>query len=119
MDNHFVSISDTKSFEELLRRSAEEPVVIFKHSTTCPVSAGAYEEMSELKVTVNIVVVQDAREVSDEIEARTKVEHHSPQVIILRDGKAVWNASHWKVKAGAVEEAVRQAEGREAVSSRH
>lgn len=111
MDNHFANIADTKQLEELVRQSAQAPVVVFKHSTTCPVSAGAYEEMSALKVPVNIVVVQEAREVSNEIERRTDVEHHSPQVIVLRNGKAVWNASHWKVKADAVEEAVRQAEG--------
>ena len=108
MDNHFVGIPDKESFEQLISDSAKGPVVLFKHSTTCPMSAAAYEEMSAVKVPVNIVVVQDERDVSDEIEARTAVEHHSPQVIVLRNGKAVWNASHWKVKADAVEEAMRQ-----------
>ena len=108
MDNHFITVSDTESLEELLQQSANGPVVIFKHSTTCPISGAAYEEMSALNVPVNIVVVQDERDVSDEIEKRTAVEHHSPQVIVLRNGKAVWNASHRKVKADAVEEAVRQ-----------
>jgi bacillithiol system protein YtxJ len=108
MDNHFVRISDKESFAQLISDSAKGPVVLFKHSTTCPMSGAAYEEMSAVKVPVNIVVVQDERDVSDEIEARTAVEHHSPQVIVLRNGKAVWNASHWKVKAEAVEEAVRQ-----------
>ena len=34
--------------------------------------------------------------------------HESPQVIILRNGVAVWNASHWKIKADAVKSAVDQ-----------
>jgi monothiol bacilliredoxin len=110
MDNHFANVADTTQLEELVRQSAEAPVVVFKHSRTCPVSSGAYEEMAAVKVPVNIVVVQEAREVSNEIERRTGVEHHSPQVIILRNGEAVWDASHWKVKADAVEAAVRQAE---------
>lgn len=109
MDNHFAEIADTNAFAELLEQSAQEPVVLFKHSTTCPISAGAYQEMSALKSPVNIVVVQQGREVSNEIEARTGIEHHSPQVIVLRNGKAVWDASHWKVKSDAVEEAVRKA----------
>ena len=110
MNNHFANIADTNQLDELVKQSAEAPVVVFKHSTTCPVSAGAYKEMSALKVPVNIVIVQEARDVSNQIEQATHVEHHSPQVIVLRNGKAVWNASHWKVKAEAVEEAVRQAE---------
>jgi len=109
MENHFVGIADKETFAELLKQSAEKPVVVFKHSTTCPISAGAYEEMTALDYPVNIVTVQTAREVSDEIEVRTDVEHHSPQVIVLRNGKAVWNTSHWKVKAEAVAEAVQQA----------
>ena len=107
MDNHFVPISDKESFEQLVSDSEKRPVVVFKHSTACPISEGAYEEMSGLKVPVNMVVVQNERDVSEEIEARTEVEHHTPQVIVLRNGKAVWNASHGKVKAEAVEEAVR------------
>jgi len=110
MDNHFIGITNTESLEELLQQSTERPVVIFKHSTTCPVSAGAYSEMMALKAPVNIVVVQDSRDISNEIESRTDVEHHSPQVIVLRNGKAVWNASHWKIKSDVVEEALRQAE---------
>jgi bacillithiol system protein YtxJ len=41
MENHFIKITDTKSLEELAVRSKEQPVVIFKHSLTCPISAGA------------------------------------------------------------------------------
>jgi len=115
MDNHFTDIADKETLEKLLQHSAEEPVVIFKHSTACPVSAEAYEEMTALKSPVNIVVVQNARDVSNEIEVRTEIEHHSPQVIILRNGKAVWNASHWKITTDAVAMAVQQATGGKAI----
>ena len=110
MNNHFANIADSKQLEDLIKQSSEAPVVVFKHSTTCPVSAGAYEEMSAVTVPVNIVIVQEARDVSNQIEQVTDVEHHSPQVIVLRNGKAVWNASHWKIKTEAVEDAVRKAE---------
>jgi bacillithiol system protein YtxJ len=32
----------------------------------------------------------------------TGIRHETPQVIVFKDGKAVWNASHFDVKAGAV-----------------
>lgn len=108
MDNHFVPVDDTKSFEELLTRSHDEPVIIFKHSTTCPISAAAYRQMSQLKDPIALVVVQRARDVSREVEARTGVEHESPQAIVLRNGKAVWNASHWSVTSESVERAMQQ-----------
>lgn len=107
MEDHFNAITDTKELERLLTRSHEQPVIVFKHSTTCPISAAAYDEMARVEQPVALVVVQSARDVSREVETQTGVEHESPQVLVLRNGKAVWNASHRKVKSDAVENAVR------------
>jgi bacillithiol system protein YtxJ len=49
MENHFIKITDTKSLEELAVRSKEQPVVIFKHSLTFPISARAYAESRRQK----------------------------------------------------------------------
>lgn len=108
MENHFTNLNDAKSFEELVSRSQERPIVVFKHSTTCPISAAAYQEMTQFDGDVALVDVQSAREVSGEIEKKTGVPHESPQVLVLRNGKVIWNASHWKVKAEAVAEAIRK-----------
>ena len=110
MENHFVRIIDTKSFDDLASRSNERPVVLFKHSLTCPISSAAYEQMTKLDGEVALIEVQRARELSTEIENRLGVAHESPQVIVLRNGQVVWNASHFDITAGAVAEAVRGAE---------
>ena len=107
MKNNFVKITDSQSFEKLLKDSNEQPVVIFKHSTTCPISSAAYREMEGYPGEIALVEVQSARDLSREIGMRTGVKHESPQVIILRNGKAVWHASHWKITGEAVERAVR------------
>lgn len=109
MENHFVKITDKKSFEELASRSKDRPVVIFKHSLTCPISAAAYEQMAEFDGEIALIEVQRARELSTEIENRFGIAHESPQVIVLRNGQVVWNASHFKITADAVVEAVRDA----------
>jgi bacillithiol system protein YtxJ len=108
MTKQFAPIADTKDLEELLARSHSEPVILFKHSTTCPISAAAYTEMSRVSNDVSLLIVQRARELSREIATRTGVRHESPQTIILRNGQAVWNASHWSIKAAEVEDAFRQ-----------
>jgi bacillithiol system protein YtxJ len=109
MGSHFVRITDTKAFEELTDRSRERPVVIFKHSLTCPISSAAYEQMEEFQGEVELVEVQLARALSAEIENRLGVAHESPQVIVLSKGQVTWNASHFKITAEAVAAAVRQA----------
>lgn len=88
--------------------SHERPVLLFKHSLTCPISSAAYQEMSDFEGDISLIVIQRAREVSREVEKLTGIRHESPQAIILRNGKAVWNVSHWKITRSAVEEAVRK-----------
>jgi monothiol bacilliredoxin len=108
MENHFSQITETGALEELFARSNVQPVVLFKHSATCPISAAAYEQMKKVQTDVALVVVQQATDVSREIEARTGVQHETPQVIVLRASRPVWEASHWEVKADAVSNALRQ-----------
>jgi monothiol bacilliredoxin len=109
MGSHFVRITDIKSFEELTDRSKERPVVIFKHSLTCPISSAAYEQMEEFQGEVALVEVQLARALSAEIENRLSVAHESPQVIVLSKGQVAWNGSHFKITTEAVTAAVRHA----------
>lgn len=106
MDNHFKRLTRAHEFTTLLERSREQPVVIFKHSTTCPISAAAYYEMEGFEGEVVLVEVQRAPELSREIEKLTGIRHESPQVLILEKGQVVWNASHRRVKALAVVEAI-------------
>jgi len=106
MENHFVKVTETKALEDLADRSKQQPVVIFKHSLTCPISAAAYDQMAEFEGEVALVEVQRARDLSREIENRLGVTHESPQVIVLRNGQVAWNASHFKITATAVAAAV-------------
>jgi len=104
----FVSVTEMQQLEELFKLSQEKPVVIFKHSTTCPISAAAYQQMERMPSEVSLIVVQRSRELSRTVEERTGIRHESPQAIILREGRAAWHASHWNITAEAVETAVRQ-----------
>jgi len=98
----FQTIVDTGALDSLLDNSRQRPVVVFKHSLACPISAAAYREMQKLDSEVVLVEVQNARQVSRELADRTGIRHESPQVIVFRNGKAVWNASHYDVRAHAV-----------------
>ena len=106
MGNKFFEIDDRTALDSLITVSKQKPVIIFKHSDACSISSRAYREMEKVEAEVNILVVQSAREISRHLATLTGVRHETPQVIVLRDGKAVWNASHFDVHAGAVAEAV-------------
>ena len=106
MANKFFRIDDRATLDSLIADSKMKPVIVFKHSIACSISSRAYREMEKFEGQVNILEVQSAREVSRELATLTGVRHETPQVIVLRDGKAVWDASHFDVKASAVAEAL-------------
>ncbi len=108
MEANFSPVSDAAALEELFARSHEEPVLLFKHSTACPISARAYRQMEGVKTPVSIVVVQKSRDVSREVEERTGVRHETPQALVIRNGRVVWNASHFDITADVVEQAVKE-----------
>ena len=103
MKANFTEINSTEELDALFQKSNEKPVVLFKHSTTCPISAGVYQEISNADANINLVVVQHARNVSTAIAEKTGIRHESPQAIILKDGKPVYHASHYDVTAADVE----------------
>ena len=108
MEARFIPVASAEALDDLLARSEGEPVLLFKHSTTCPISAAAYQQMSRLDAEVPIIVVQRSREVSNEVAARTGVRHESPQALVLRGGRVIWSASHWDVTADAVKKALEE-----------
>jgi len=100
--NGFVELADTDSLDRFLAQSNGSPAILFKHSASCGISARAHAQMSMIEQPVGLVIVQQARALSDEIEARTGVEHETPQVFIIRNGEVLWSASHGQIKAEAV-----------------
>jgi len=104
----FVPLTSSDALDDLFERSNDRPVLLFKHSLTCPISSAAYDEMTKLSREVSLLVIQRSRGLSVEIERRTGVRHESPQVIILRNGAAVWNGSHWTITADTVERVARE-----------
>ncbi len=102
----FNEITDAREIDELLEESKQQPVILFKHSLTCPISAAAHREMAKMEGAINTVIVQKSRGVSNEVTQRTGVRHESPQAFIFRNGASVWNASHYDITKAKVEKAL-------------
>lgn len=111
VSNGFVEIDNVESLDRFISETSESPAIVFKHSNTCGISARVYREMSQVKQPVGIVIVQQARDVSDEIERRFGIQHETPQALIIQGDKVLWSASHYAVKAQAIEEVLNSAKG--------
>ena len=101
-----------EELDRLLAASEARPLLLFKHSYSCGISAEALDELvAHLNGTPGdaeyaIVTVQTHREVSNEVARKLGVRHETPQALLIRDGRVVWSASHFRVTANAVEGAI-------------
>lgn len=93
-------------WEAALEHSEDTPVLVYKHSSTCPVSGQAHEEVEELigndTLPVYKVVVQEERAISNQIESDLEVRHETPQAILLHDRDPVFDTSHFDVTAATI-----------------
>ncbi|MBL4951927.1 bacillithiol system redox-active protein YtxJ [Neobacillus sp. OS1-32] len=93
-------VDTIEQFNEIIKEDSR--FYFFKHSLTCPISQAAYKEYEKFtadhqEIPAYYLAVQDSRPLSNEIAERFDIKHESPQAILFSDGKAVWNASHWKI----------------------
>lgn len=105
-------LHDLDALEAAIEESRERPVFLFKHSRTCGISCEALDELHahlELGVppaSYKMITVQSHRRISDEAAMRLGVRHETPQAILIRDGKPVWKASHFRITADALARAL-------------
>ncbi|HUR97936.1 MAG TPA: bacillithiol system redox-active protein YtxJ [Pyrinomonadaceae bacterium] len=112
MRANFINVDSVDGLNRLFEMSFEEPVVLLKHSTTCSISSGVYREVARVPADVNVIVMQTHRDLSNAIENRTGIRHESPQAFVLRDGKAIYHASHFDIEAGHIEANLAVPDGR-------
>ena len=113
MSPEVVPLPDVAALDRLVDRSRAAPVLLVNHDPKCALSWEACGELGRLSAEsvreVAIVDVRRARDVTRAIERQLGVPHESPQVIVVRDGRAAWSAAHTAIHAAAVERALREA----------
>lgn len=85
--------------KEIIKESANQPVLLFKHSTSCAISAmaknrleSAFDPSSRIK-PYYLDLLQN-REISNEISEQFGIRHESPQALLIKNGSVVYHASH-------------------------
>jgi bacillithiol system protein YtxJ len=113
MHPKLTALQQLDELDRFLAESDTRPVVLFKHSYTCGISAEALDELvSHLDspppdARYAMVTVQTHRDISNAVTSRLGVRHETPQAIVVRGGKAVWTASHFRVNAASLDKALR------------
>ncbi len=103
------ALVDERQLEDLISDSFEHPQVVFKHSRTCGISSMSRRRFEKSagehgdRFGFHVLVIQDHRELSNQIARRFQVRHESPQVLIIKEGRVVEHASHWQIEAVSLE----------------
>ena len=104
-------LSELHELESAIAESSERPVLLFKHSRYCGVSCEALDELRDHMArhggdtAYRMITVQTHRPLADAAAVRLGVRHETPQALLLRDGRVVWNASHFRITAPALDAA--------------
>lgn len=93
-------LTDLGQLNELTALSFEKPVLIFKHSTRCSISRFALKQFeneydfSNEDLQPYFLDLLEHRSISNEIASRFGVFHQSPQILVIKEGKSVYDESH-------------------------
>lgn len=105
---NWFTIDSSDQLEDIDRLSKEKLMVIFKHSTSCPISKMVFKQFQKEadfdteKADLFYVNVLDQRDISNAIASHYQVLHQSPQLIIIKNADVVHHASHSAILPSAV-----------------
>jgi bacillithiol system protein YtxJ len=106
MATPWLPLTDATQLAAIAQESHQRPVLIFKHSTTCSISAAAKAKVerqwpdASLPTTTALYYLDllRFRPLSGQIASELGVEHQSPQLLLLQDGQVRYHASHMGIR---------------------
>ena len=105
----WLKLNRIEQLNEITEISKTTPVAIFKHSTTCGISRMVIRNFEnhcaipEDKMKLYYLDLLAFRDVSNEVGYKFQVIHQSPQVLVIKNGIAVYHASHHSIHASDLE----------------
>lgn len=112
MSTPWLPLTQPEQIAELAQASHEQPVLIFKHSTTCSISAAAKSKIerqwadSGLDLPIYYLDLLRFRPLSAQIAEAFSIHHESPQLLLIKDGECTYDASHMGIRLNEVKQAV-------------
>ena len=109
----WIHLTDEGQVNDIVKKSKEKAQVIFKHSNRCSVSSVALQRLQRAnqpgEIDFYFLDLIRYRSISHKIAEVFKVRHESPQVLVVKDGKCVFNESHLSIDMGEIVDQVKTA----------
>ena len=109
---NWIPLNQEAQLDEIIVNSNTIPQVIFKHSTRCSISSMAKNRLDRKEAPEGIkfyyLDLIKYRSLSNKIAADFGVSHQSPQVLVINNGKCIYNESHSGIVFDDIEAATMQ-----------
>jgi bacillithiol system protein YtxJ len=112
MNKIWSNLTEESQIAEIIALSNSIPVYIFKHSTTCGISAQAKENVeisfknTDKPFLLYYLDLLKYRSISNEVASKLNVHHQSPQLILVHNGEVAFTTSHHKIKTNILEDSL-------------
>lgn len=97
-DSNRIALIDENQIEDIIKSSAQKPVLIFKHSTRCGISTMILKRFdsknTEISAPYYLLDILNHRSLSKLIQDRFDVIHQSPQLLVIKNGQVIAHDSH-------------------------
>jgi bacillithiol system protein YtxJ len=97
---NWLPLTSLEQLETIQKESNTEAILIFKHSTRCGISNMVIKQFEKLftaehsNLKVYYLDLLNYRNISDEVGHKFQIMHQSPQLIVVRNGVSIHDASH-------------------------
>ena len=110
---NWTELKEEAQVDNIHEESKKHPVLIFKHSTRCSISRAALDRLERNWKSENVAPLKtyyldllSHRNVSNQVAEYFGVEHESPQVLIVKDGKPMHVRSHLSIAFDEISQAL-------------
>ena len=97
----WIHLTDERQLNNIILKSQQKAQVIFKHSNRCSISSVAFQRLQRAthpgEIDFYFLDLIRYRPISNKIAEVFKVRHESPQVLVIKDGKCIFNESHLSI----------------------
>lgn len=102
-------LNSEQQLDQIVESSEDKPNIIFKHSTTCPISSMAKMRLDDhwdlnQEVDLYYLDLLKFRNISNKIAEKFEVVHESPQILVIKKGHCVYDVSHMDINVQEVKD---------------
>ncbi len=107
---NWIPLESSSQLDTIAQKSHDVPCIIFKHSTRCNISVMAksrfekYWDFDDKEIQSYFLDLLSFRFLSNEIAERFNVYHESPQLLLIRNGECIYDASHLDISVAELKQ---------------